>query len=170
MAILKVLVYPHPFLRTNAVPVSTFDDTIKQLAEDMIETMYISNGIGLAATQVGENKRLFVIDVRYKPDNPESQPQAIVVINPEIVKSGGETTFEEGCLSIPEVRADVKRFETLTLKFHDMEAQERHMDAEGLEAICIQHELDHLNGKLFVDYLPLMKRKMIQAKLKKMAR
>ncbi len=170
MATLKVLTYPDSFLKTNADPVQDFDDSLKRLATDMIETMYASAGIGLAATQVGENKRLFVIDVHHKADDPENEPNATIIINPEIIQALGEVSTEEGCLSVPEYRAEVKRHEKITVKYQDLENQEQELSTDGLEAICIQHELDHLNGALFIDHLPLLRRRIIQNKLKKRAR
>ncbi len=167
MAVLEVLQYPHPFLKTNAEPVDKFDNMLKKAVEDMIETMYNKIGVGLAATQVGIGKRLFVMDVNYNREDPESKKESVVVINPEIVEGNGEETREEGCLSVPEFRAEVKRHSEVTIQFFDLHEQPQQIEANGLLSICIQHELDHLNGKLFIDHLPPLKRKMIQTKLKK---
>lgn len=146
-----------------------FDDTLKTLVQNMAETMYDEPGIGLAATQVGVDKRLFVMDVFYNKEDPESKKQPVAIINPEIIDADGDSFVEEGCLSVPEFRAEVKRSAELVLRFQDLEEEVHEMNADGLLAICIQHELDHLNGKLFIDHLPPLKRRMVQNKLKKRA-
>ena len=167
MSILEVLTYPDPFLKISANPVQNYDDSLKQLAANMVETMYTFNGIGLAATQIGAKKRIVVIDVKYKLNDLDSQQHPMVMINPEIVQLEGEMISEEGCLSVPEFRAEVKRFEKIALTYTDLEGTVHQLQTDGLESICIQHELDHLDGKLFIDYLSPLKRKMIQTKLKK---
>ena len=169
MALLKILTYPDPFLKVVAAPVTEFDVSLAALVQNMAETMYDEPGIGLAATQVGEDKRLFVMDVFYNKEDPESKKQPVAVINPEIVEADGESFVEEGCLSVPEFRAEVKRYSQLLLRFQDLKQEVHELRAEGLLAICIQHELDHLNGKLFIDHLPPLKRRMVQNKLKKRA-
>lgn len=169
MALLKILTYPDPFLKKVASPVTLFDDELNKLVKDMADTMYDEPGIGLAATQVGEDRRLFVIDVFYNSEDPESQKQPIAVINPEILEASGEAVIEEGCLSVPGFRAEVKRSAELLLRFQDLQGEVHEMNAEGMLAICIQHEFDHLNGKLFIDHLPPLKRRMVQTKLKKKA-
>ena len=170
MALLKILTFPDPFLKKIAESVTVFDDQLKDLIRDMAETMYDEPGIGLAATQVGENKRLFVMDVYYDKEDPESKKQPVAVINPEIIEKSGESCIEEGCLSVPDFRADVKRSAELVLRFQDLQEETHEIQAEGLLAICIQHEFDHLNGKLFIDHLPPLKRRMVQNKLKKQSK
>lgn len=167
MALLKILTFPDPFLKTVARPVTEFDDQLKKLVQDMAETMYDEPGVGLAATQVGEDKQLFVMDVFYNKEDPESVKQPVAVINPEVVESDGESFAEEGCLSVPGFRAEVKRAASVRLRFQDLDQETHELNAEGLLAICIQHEFDHLKGKLFIDRLPPLKRRMVQNKLKK---
>lgn len=170
MALLKILTYPDPFLKTVAKPVTEFNDQLKSLVRDMAETMYDEPGVGLAATQVGEDKRLFVMDVFYNSEDPESKKTPVAVVNPEILEPAGESCAEEGCLSVPGFRAEVKRSASLILRFQDLEGEPHEMNAEGFLAICIQHENDHLNGKLFIDHLPPLKRRMVQNKLKKQSK
>lgn len=167
MAELNVLTYPDPFLKTVTKPVTNFDQSLSDLAGDMTETMYASGGIGLAATQVGANKRMFTIDVEYKEDESDSTKKPIVMVNPEIIEKTNIISFEEACLSVPDYRAEVERFEQLKLKYYNLDGSEEIIEADELFAICIQHELDHLDGILFIDKLSLLKRKMIQKKLKK---
>lgn len=169
MALLKILTYPDPFLKKMAKPVTVFDDDLKTLVQDMAQTMYDEPGIGLAATQVGEDKRLFVMDVFYNKEDPESRKHPVAVINPEIISASGDSCIEEGCLSVPGFRAEVNRSSEVVLRFQDLQQEVHELHAEGLMAICIQHELDHLNGKLFIDHLPPLRRRMIQSKLKKRA-
>jgi peptide deformylase len=164
MAILEVLRFPDPRLRTVAKPVDKVDGKIKQFIADMFDTMKEENGIGLAATQVNTHKRIVVIDVS------EGQSDPLVLINPEIIAKSGSTTSEEGCLSVPNNYAKVERAEQVTVKALNINGEEFTRDADGLLAICIQHELDHLVGKLFVDYLSPLKRQRIQKKLEKEAR
>ncbi|MDO6560144.1 peptide deformylase [Paraglaciecola chathamensis] len=164
MAILDVLRFPDERLRTVAAPVEKIDGTIKTLISDMLETMTDENGIGLAATQINVHKRVVVIDVSEKQDNPQ------VFINPEITHMDGTTISEEGCLSVPNNYAKVERAETITVNALDENGDAFTLDADGLLAICIQHELDHLKGKLFVDYLSPLKRQRIRTKLEKEAR
>lgn len=167
MATYKVLTFPHPFLKTVAKPVISFDDKLKTIVADMSETMYESAGIGLAAVQVGLDKRLFVMDVNYTSETPESERNPIPIINPQLLEKEQEQTMEEGCLSVPEFRAEVKRYGKIKLGYQDLNGEKQEMDAEGLLAVCIQHEMDHLDGKLFIDYLPPLQRTMIKKKLKK---
>lgn len=164
MAFLEVLRFPDERLRTVAKPVAQVDDSIKKIVADMFETMYQENGIGLAATQVNIHQRIVVIDVS------EDKEEQLVFINPEITKKDGSTISEEGCLSVPHCYAKVDRAETVTVKATNLDGQEFSLDAEGLLAICIQHELDHLQGKLFVDYLSPLKRQRIRTKLEKEAK
>ncbi len=164
MSVLTVLHYPDDRLRTIAKPVTEFNDKLRQLVADMIETMYAENGIGLAATQVNIHQRVVVIDL----SEERNQPQ--VFINPEIVAKSGDTTYEEGCLSVPQNYANVERAAEITVKAQDVEGNAFELNADGLLAICLQHELDHLVGKLFIDYLSPLKRDRIRKKLEKEAR
>lgn len=164
MAILDVLRFPDERLRTVATPVDKIDSAIKTLVSDMLETMKDENGIGLAATQINVHKRVVVIDVSEEQDKPQ------VFINPEITHMDGTTISEEGCLSVPNNYAKVERAEKITVKALDENGDAFTLDADGLLAICIQHELDHLKGKLFVDYLSPLKRQRIRTKLEKEAR
>ena len=161
MAKLKILEFPDPRLRTKATPVEVVDDALRELIGDMFETMYDAPGIGLAATQVDVHKRLLVTDV--SPD--KSEPY--VLINPEIIEKDGVTVTDEGCLSVPGYYEEVERAEHIRLRFLDRDGKEQEMEAEGLLAVCIQHEMDHLDGKLFVDYLSEAKRQRIRKKLEK---
>ena len=164
MSVLTVLHYPDDRLRTIAKPVTEFNDKLRQLVADMIETMYTENGIGLAATQVNIHQRVVVIDL----SEERNQPQ--VFINPEIVAKSGDTTYEEGCLSVPQNYANVERAAEITVKAQDVDGNAFELNADGLLAICLQHELDHLVGKLFIDYLSPLKRDRIRKKLEKEAR
>ncbi|WP_097459529.1 peptide deformylase [Mangrovitalea sediminis] len=160
--ILEILEFPDPRLRTVAKPVETVDDSIRKLIDDMFETMYEAPGIGLAATQVNVHKRIVVIDVSEDHDQP------LVFINPEVeVLEGEEMEMQEGCLSVPGFYESVVRIEHVRVKALDRDGKPFEMEAEGLLAVCIQHELDHLNGKLFVDYLSPLKRNRIKKKLEK---
>lgn len=164
MAVLTVLHYPDERLRTIAKPVATVNDETRQLVADMLETMYAENGIGLAATQVNVHQRVVVIDL----SEERNQPQ--IFINPEITEKSGDTTYEEGCLSVPQNYANVERAAEITLKAQDLDGNWFEVKADGLLAICLQHELDHLIGKLFIDYLSPLKRDRIKKKLEKQAR
>jgi peptide deformylase len=161
MARLNILEFPDPRLTTVASDVETFDDELKELVEDMIETMYSANGIGLAATQVNVHKRLLVMDLSENQDNP------LVYINPQIMSRSGEQTYEEGCLSVPGIYANVKRAEKVTIKAQNADGEAFEETLEGLHAVCVQHEMDHLVGRLFVDYLSPLKRNMVRKKLEK---
>ena len=161
MSQLTVLKYPDERLRKVAEPVATVDDALRATVDDMFETMHESQGVGLAATQVDVHKRLFVADCS------EDQNEPLVFINPEITKAEGHFTNDEGCLSFPGVYAKVERAERITVEALDRNGEKFSLDAEGLLAICIQHELDHLNGKLFVDYLSPLKQNRIRKKLEK---
>ncbi|ALZ74651.1 peptide deformylase [Rheinheimera sp. F8] len=164
MAVLTVLHYPDERLRTIAKPVAAVTAETRQLVADMLETMYAENGIGLAATQVNVHQRVVVIDL----SEDRNQPQ--VFINPEITEKSGDTTYEEGCLSVPQNYANVERAAEITLKAQDVDGNWFELKADGLLAICLQHELDHLVGKLFIDYLSPLKRDRIKKKLEKQAR
>ena len=161
MSKLNILEFPDPRLTTVANEVETFDEALKKLVQDMTETMYSARGIGLAATQVNIHKRLLVLDVS------EDQDQPRVYINPKITGSEGEQVHEEGCLSVPGIYANVKRADSITVQAQDLEGNTFEEQAEGLHAVCIQHEMDHLIGKLFVDYLSPLKRNMVRKKLEK---
>jgi len=164
MALLDVLHFPDPRLRTIAKAVDTVTPEIKTITTDMIETMYDEDGVGLAATQVNIHLRIAVIDVS------ETRDQPMVLINPEIIEQSGEEESQEGCLSVPETHADVQRSEFVTVRYLDIDENEQTLQADGLLAVCIQHELDHLKGKLFIDYLSPFKQKRIKAKLEKIQR
>ncbi len=161
MATLEILEFPDPRLRTAAKPVTVFDDELRKLARDMTETMYAENGIGLAATQVNVHRQLLVLDVS------DSRDQLKIYVNPQILESSGEQNCEEGCLSVPGVYAEVKRAENVRVRAFDVQGQAFEEDLSGLHAICLQHEMDHLQGKLFVDYLSPLKRQMVRKKLEK---
>lgn len=161
MTKLKILEFPDPRLRTKATPVQVVDDDLRAFIMELFETMYAAPGIGLAATQVDVHKRLFVCDV--STDKAAAQ----VLINPEILEKNGTTVTDEGCLSVPGYYEQVERAEHIKVRFLDRDGEQVEMRAEGLLAVCIQHEIDHLNGKLFVDYLSEAKRQRIRKKLVK---
>ena len=161
MARLQILEYPDPRLRTRAKPVEVFDAALARQVEDMFETMYAAPGIGLAATQVDYHKRLIVMDV----SEEKRQPQ--VFINPEILTAEGVGVGEEGCLSVPGIFDEVKRAANIRARAQDVTGKVFEVDMEGLAAVCLQHEMDHLEGKLFVDYLSELKRERIRKKLDK---
>jgi len=164
MALLPILRYPDPRLHTVAQPIATVDAGIRQLVADMAETMYEAPGIGLAATQVNVHKRVLVLDVS------EDKTGLMAFINPEIVAREGEHVGEEGCLSVPGIYETVKRSERVKVRALDAEGKPFELEADGLLAICIQHEIDHLDGKVFVEYLSRLKLSRIKAKLAKQAR
>lgn len=164
MAILKILQYPDERLHTIAAPVSQIDDKIRVLIRDMAETMYAAPGIGLAATQVDVHQRVIVIDTS------ETRDQLLVLINPEIIVSNGVSDYEEGCLSVPGVYGKVQRAESLTVKALNAEGATFELQADGLLAVCIQHEMDHLAGKVFVEYWSRLKQVRTLARLKKKQR
>lgn len=165
MARLPILEFPDPRLRTVAKPVAVVDDTIRALARDMIETMYAAPGIGLAATQIDRHIRLLVVDVS------EDQTQPQVFINPNIEKLGTDTKpYDEGCLSVPGFYETVERTDRIRVTALDLDGEPFTLEADGLLSVCIQHEIDHLDGKLFVDYLSPLKRNRIKGKLEKQHR
>ena len=164
MAVLQVLHFPDERLRTIAQPVDDVNAEIRQLVADMLDTMYAENGIGLAATQVNVHKRVVVIDLS------EDRNEPMVFINPEIIQRSGDTSYEEGCLSVPQNYAKVERAAEVTVKAQDKNGDWFELAADGLLAICLQHELDHLVGKLFIDYLSPLKRDRIRKKLEKEAK
>jgi peptide deformylase len=161
MTILKILEFPDPRLRKKAAPVEVVDDTLRALIDDMFETMYQAPGIGLAATQVDVHKRLLVVDV----SSDKSAPHAL--INPTLLEKDGVAISEEGCLSVPGYYEEVERAEHIKVAFRNRDGDEVTMDAEGMLAVCIQHEMDHLEGRLFVDYLSEAKRQRIRKRLVK---
>jgi peptide deformylase len=164
MARLAILEYPDPRLRIRAEPVTKFDAEVQQLVADMFETMYAAPGIGLAATQVNVHKRILVCDVAAEGKQP------YCLINPEIVSAEGKTSAEEGCLSVPEFYDYVERAASIRVRAFDPQGRQFEFDAEGLLAVCIQHEIDHLEGKLFVDYLSELKRERLKKKASKKAK
>ena len=167
MALLPILEFPDPRLRTKAVPVDPVrlaDPGFQRLLDDMFETMYAAPGIGLAASQVDVHQRFMVIDVSEEKDRP------LVFVNPEIVSRAGEQVYQEGCLSVPGIYADVTRAEEIDVRFLDRDGKPQELRVDGLLAVCIQHEMDHLDGKLFVDYLSPLKREMVRKKLAKAKR
>lgn len=164
MAILKILHFPDPRLRKKAVSVTAINADIRKLAYDMLETMYQEGGIGLAATQVNVRKRVVVIDLSEQRNNP------VYLINPEIMHSEGVEEMQEGCLSVPGYYDLVQRAEKVRVRYLDLAGESVETEADGLLAVCIQHEIDHLNGRLFIDYLSPLKRKRLQKKLAKQDR
>jgi peptide deformylase len=161
MTKLAILEYPDPRLRTKAVPIETVDDAVRKLADDMLETMYAARGVGLAASQVDVHRRLLVLDVSDTRDQP------LVLINPEIIGAEGRAPGEEGCLSLPGIYDKLERAARIKVRALDRHGTRFEMDAEGMLAVCIQHEMDHLEGKLFVDYLSELKRQLIRRRLAK---
>lgn len=163
MALMKIYHYPEPVLKQQASPVTSFDDSLRQLADDMAETMYAAPGVGLAAPQVGISKQLTVIDC----SSQDEPPQLIALANPEIIARDGEVFEEEGCLSVPGFFAKIKRSAIVKVRYQDLTGQPQELDAEGLLAIACQHEIDHLNGVLFVDHLSPLKRSIFRKKWQK---
>ena len=161
MAMLPILHYPDPRLRTKAKPVEVVDDTVRTLINDLLETMYEAAGIGLAATQVNVHRRVLVVDVSEHRDEPK------VFVNPVIEQAEGEQERDEGCLSVPGFFEPVKRAERIRVNALNADGEPFALEAEGLLAVCIQHECDHLDGKLFVDYISNLKRQRIKSKLRK---
>lgn len=161
MALLPILHFPDPRLRNVAKPIDTVDDEIKQLAKDMLETMYDDGGIGLAAIQVNVKKRLVVIDLS------EDKDQAMYLINPEIIETDGKEKSQEGCLSVPGFFDYVERAEWIKCRYLNLQGELQEIETDGLLAVCIQHEIDHLNGKLFIDYLSPLKQTRLKKKLDK---
>ena len=167
MTIKPLIILPDPLLRQQSKPVEMVDSEIQRLADDMLETMYDAPGIGLAAIQIGVARRMLVIDL--SRDDEENKPQ--VFINPEILKVSDEvSTYEEGCLSIPDYYAEVERPASLTVGYVDRDGKQQTIEADGLLATCLQHEIDHLNGVLFIDHISRLKRDMVIKKFTKLAR
>ena len=161
---LTILEFPDPRLRTKAQPVTVFDQDLQNLIEAMFATMYNAPGVGLAATQVNVHKQLLVLDVS------EEKNQPLVLINPNVIERDGEQVYQEGCLSVPGIFAEVARAEHIVVEGLDRHGQPLRIEAHGLLAVCIQHEMDHLIGKLFVDYLSPLKRELVRKKLEKQHR
>ena len=164
MALLNILRYPDARLHKAAVPVTVFDDGLKRLVQDMAETMYAAPGIGLAATQIDVHKQVIVIDASERRDS------LIVLVNPEIVEATGISDIEEGCLSVPGIYELVERAERVKVRAYDQNGNALTREAQGLLAVCIQHEMDHLHGKVFVEYLSQLKQQRIRARLAKQLR
>jgi len=164
MSKLTILEFPDPRLRTKAQAVTVFDAALKQLAADMLEMMYEAPGIGLAATQVNVHKQLLVLDVSDEKNQP------MILVNPKILERDGSQTYQEGCLSVPGIFADVDRADRIRVEAQDIDGKPFTLDVDGLLAVCIQHEMDHLVGKLFVDYLSPLKRELVKKKLEKQRR
>lgn len=159
----EILTYPDPKLAQKAEPIEEITPEIKKLAEDMVETMYERDGIGLAAPQVGESCRLIVVDIT----GPSLREDLKVIVNPEIVTSEGQVEYEEGCLSVREIKAKVKRAEKVTVRGRDLDGKPMEIEADELLAVCLQHEIDHLEGVLFIDRLSRLKRTLYDKKVKK---
>lgn len=164
MAILDIIVAPDPRLKITAKAVKAVDDDVRALMDDMLESMHVANGIGLAAPQVGDSRRVIIVDI----SRAEEEPDPIRMANPELLwVSDEEGNHEEGCLSLPEQYAEVERPESIRVRYLDRSGEEQELDATGMLATCIQHEMDHLDGILFVDHISSLKRKMILRKLSK---
>lgn len=167
MAILPIIIVPDPLLKTISAPVETVDDELRSLMDDMVQTMYAAPGVGLAAIQVGQSVRVMVIDIAEEDAPPAPQ----YFVNPEITWRSEElATYNEGCLSVPEQYADIDRPIECRVSYLDYHGEEQNIHAEGLLSTCIQHELDHLNGIVFIDYLSALKRSIYVRKVKKLAR
>ena len=164
MALLEILTYPDPILKQVSEPVEEINSDVTALIQDLLETMYEAPGIGLAAPQVGQLKRVVVLDLDYR-SGEERKP--IVLVNPEIVFSEGEILFEEACLSVPEYSAEVKRFEKIKVKGLNEKGEDVEIEGEGLLSVALQHEIDHLDGILFIDRLGLVKRDIFKRKFRK---
>ena len=164
MSELRILTFPDRRLRRKAKPVAVASDRLRRLADDMLETMYASRGVGLAATQVNVQERVLVMDISEERDSPRCY------VNPEIVASEGEVTSEEGCLSVPEFTAEVPRAERISVRAYTVDMEPVKEELDGLASICLQHEIDHLDGKLFIDYLSPLKRRMLRKRMEKAER
>ena len=159
----EILVWPHPTLKQKAKPVEVVDDATRQLIKDLFESMYAADGVGLAAPQIGVLRNVIVLDTT--PRQPESK--AVAMINPEILTLDGKTIYKEGCLSVPGEAEDVERALTVTVRYLDEQGVQRTLDADGLLAIAVQHETDHLRGVMFVDHISTLKRELIRKRMKK---
>ena len=168
MALLNIHSFPDPILRKKALPVTEFDQSLDETAQSMLETMYVSSGIGLAAIQVGILKQIIVIDLK-SGDEDIGLREPHVFVNPKILKKFGSTVSEEGCLSVIDFRGDIERYENILVEYKDVKGNIHQIKAEEMMSICLQHEIDHLNGILFIDHLPVLKQKMVKKKLTKLA-
>ena len=164
MSVTEIRVYPDPILQVKAAEIETIDGRIVRLAEEMAETMYAAPGVGLAAPQVGVSERLIVVDVK----NPDGKKELINLVNPEIIEMEGRVVEEEGCLSLPGITENVARAERVLVRGYDLNEQEREIEAEGLLAVALQHEIDHIEGILFIDRISRLKRGIIQRKVRKL--
>jgi peptide deformylase len=162
----KIITWPHPTLLKMAAPVEVVDDGIRMLLSDMVETMYVADGVGLAAPQVGESVRVIVLDVGNATDGRDKG--LLKMVNPEILSCDGEITWEEGCLSVPDLRVNMKRSRSITARYLDENGAPHEIAAEGLLAVAIQHEIDHLDGKLIIDAVSRLKRELYLKKRKKL--
>jgi len=169
MANLNIFTFPNPILRQKAEKVEIFDQAISKIAKSMLETMYNSSGIGLAAIQAGILKRIIVVDLNSGIED-FSKREPNIFINPKIVKESGNTVSEEGCLSVIDFRGEVQRSEKITLEYQDVNGKIKQLETEGMMSICLQHEIDHLNGILFIDHLPFLKQKIVKKRLSKLAK
>lgn len=165
MSIRKIYQYPEPVLRQETAAIEIFDEDLKKLAEDMADTMYDAPGIGLAAPQIGESVKLIVVDISV---DREEHRQYMTMVNPKIVAQEGSQLDEEGCLSIPELTAKVKRFQKITVSYQDLEGKDLELTTENRFAVVLQHEIDHINGILFIDHLSSLKRNLYKKKVKKL--
>ena len=176
MPLLQVFKFPHPMLKKQAKTVTRFDDDLRRLAANMLDTMYEEGGIGLAANQVGQLKQMVVMDLRAEDEEDAEKPlpgrkkDPRVFVNPTMLESGGEIVTEEGCLSVVDFTADVKRKQWIRVAYQTAEGESREEAFEDLAAVCLQHEMDHLKGRLFIDHLPPLKRRMIKKRLSKIAK
>ncbi|MDP6133036.1 MAG: peptide deformylase [Candidatus Marinimicrobia bacterium] len=169
MAILEIYTFPDPILRKQTKAVTVFDHELETTTQSMLETMYVSSGVGLAAIQAGILKQIIVVDLK-SGEEDITQREPHVFINPKIVKQSGTTFSEEGCLSVIEFRSEIQRAEKIIVEYQDVTGKLQKMEAEEMMSICLQHEIDHLNGVLFIDHLPLLKQKMVKKRLTKLAK
>ena len=171
MALLQVLKFPNPVLKQKSLPVTQFDAELRALAASLLETMYTEGGIGLAAPQVGQLKRLIVVDVRDSEGEEEAEKRnPVVLVNPRILSRSEEMTTEEGCLSVEDFTAEITRARCIEVEYQTPRGEPKRETLEDIKAVCVQHELDHLDGKLFIDRLPPLKRQMVKKRLTKLAR
>jgi len=168
MAIREILIWPDPELMKVSEPIEAIDDEIRELAQDLLETMYDADGVGLAAPQVGVHKRIVVVDIYGAEEDRPSGEEPLILINPEFIERDGELTWEEGCLSVPGEVGKVTRSAKVTMRYQDLDGNTHEVKAEGLKAVALQHECDHLDGKLFVDYLTRLKRNLIKKRMLKL--
>lgn len=171
MSLLPIITLPDPILRQKALPIERVDDDLRKTLDDMLETMYDAPGVGLAANQVNIARRFIVVDAGNKKDDDGASRSPICLINPEIVSYGDEvTSYEEGCLSLPDVHVDIERPTDITVRYLDRDGEAQELQAEGFLATVIQHEVDHLDGKLIIDFLSSLRRNMVVRRFRKLAR